>query len=148
MPNLRRLLAHNHWVTLHVFGVELQLCARCSGTVLGFIGSKILLDTTFLMTFSIPFYIGFLVSFLFFLPTIVDWTTQSLGFRQSNNRLRLTSGSLEGIGIVFLGLADVPFVSKFFILTILGLGVLSVGFFGRKVTQKNILRPQYPNALD
>ena len=148
MPNLRRLLAHNHWLTLNVFGVELQLCARCSGTVLGFIGSKILLNTTFLMNYSITFHIGFLVSLLFFLPTIVDWTTQSLGFRQSNNRLRLTTGFLDGIGIVFLGLADITFVAKFFILTISGLVVLSVGIFGRKITQKNILRPQYPNALD
>lgn len=129
-----RLLAHNHWITLHIFGRELRLCARCSGVVLGFITLKILLTILiFSMSYSILFHIGFPVSLLLALPSIVDWTTQSLGFRQSNNNLRLATGFLEGAGVALLSLTNVSTLERLLILWGTGLGVLCMGILGRRL---------------
>lgn len=132
-----KLLAHRHPITLHAFGRELHLCARCSGIVLGFLGSTSALTLlTPLVSYSMSLYIIVLISLLLAIPSIVDWITQTVGFRQSNNGLRLRVGFLEGVGVGFLGLADIPTVTKLIILTVFILIVLSIGFFGRKLMQK------------
>ena len=136
MLRLDQLLAHSHWININIFGRELHLCARCSGTVLGFIGLKTFLDTTSLIRYPISFYSCFLVSIILALATIIDWITQSLGFRQSNNNLRFFTGFLAGMGITSLGLADIPLTMKFNTVITIGLIVLSAGTFGRKLLQK------------
>lgn len=129
-----RLLAHRHWFTIHVLGRELHLCSRCSGVVLGFASLKFSL-MTLSASYAIPPHIGFLVSLLLALPSIADWTTQSLGFRQSNNGLRLATGFLEGLGVGFLSLLEIPALLRLLILTSIGLGVLCAGILGRRLVQ-------------
>ena len=132
-----QLLAHRHSITLHVFGREIYLCARCSGIVLGFLGSTTALTPlTPLARYSIPLYIIVLVALLLAIPSIVDWITQTLGFRLSNNGLRLRVGFLEGVGVGVLGLANIPTITKLIILIGFILIVLSIGFFGRRLMQK------------
>ena len=87
------------------------------------------------MSFFIPFYVGFLFSLLLTLPSIIDWTTQSLGFRQSNNGLRFATGFLEGVGVAFLGLLEISALLRLLVLAGIGLGVLCAGFFGRMLVQ-------------
>jgi len=131
------LLAHRHWVTLHAFGKELYLCARCSGVFLGFIGSKILLPILVsLISYSIPLHIGLPVSLNLALPSIVDWITQSLGFRQSNNNLRLTTGLLEGLGVGVLSLTEIPNLLKLLIAVTIALSVVCAGILGRRLMQR------------
>ncbi|MFH0897806.1 MAG: DUF2085 domain-containing protein [Candidatus Bathyarchaeota archaeon] len=131
------MLAHRHWITVNAFNRELHLCARCSGIVLGFLGLEVILTiVTPLMSYSMPTYIVFLISFLLATPSIVDWITQSLDFRQSNNGVRLKVGLLEGFGVGFLSLADVSIITKLIILAAFSLSVVSIGFLGRKLTQK------------
>jgi len=125
-----RLLAHRHWFAVPVFGRELHLCSRCSGIVLGFAGLKFSLIAVS-ASYAFPFSSGFLVSLLLALPSILDWTTQSLGFRQSSNGLRFATGFLEGVGVAFLGLLEISALLRLLVLAGIGLGVLCAGFFGR-----------------
>ena len=70
-------------------GKQFPLCARCTGTLLGFA--------------SLPFFafnivhLNFLWILLLMLPCWVDGTTQLYGWRQSNNWLRLATGLLLGV---------------------------------------------------
>ena len=106
---LWRLLAHNHWFTLNLYGYKLRLCARCSGYLLGFTVPMLFLD-------SLANPLGFLgngvqqlVCVILALPYTLDWVTQSWGFRQSSNPVRLATGILLGVDIFIfsrLGLQD------------------------------------------
>jgi uncharacterized membrane protein len=96
---LWRLLAHNHWFTLSLYGYRLRLCARCSGYLLGF-------TVPMLFSGSIAVPLGFLgsgvqqlVCVILALPYALDWVTQSWGFRQSSNPVRLATGILLGVDI-------------------------------------------------
>jgi len=98
--DLWRLLAHNHWITLDIFGRKLRLCARCSGYVSG---SLILITSHELLRF--PFFgslnarAQMFLCFILLLPSVSDWMTQSWGWRESNNGLRLLTGLLLGFGV-------------------------------------------------
>ncbi len=131
-----RILAHRHWITIRPFGRELHLCARCSGVVLGFTTSEILPQILVSsMNYSIPFHLGLSVSLVLALPSIIDWTTQSLNLRQSKNNLRLLTGFLEGLGVGVLSLTGIPALAKYLILITIGVGVLSTGVLGRRLVK-------------
>lgn len=132
-----RLLAHKHWISLNAFGRELHLCARCSGTILGGLGSQLLLPIyTILWGNSIPQYLGFLVFLLLAMPLIIDWITQSYGLRESNNGLRIVTGLLEGVGITVLILTDMQLQLKFLIVASISIGIMCIGLVGKRITQK------------
>ncbi len=135
-----RLLAHGHWFTVPLFGRELHLCSRCSGVVLGFAALKASLLALFVGYYAVPFPTGFIIALLLALPAILDWTTQSLGFRQSNNGLRFTTGFFEGVGVAFLGLLEISAPTRLLILTAIGLSVLCAGLLGRKITESSKAR--------
>ncbi|WP_326982760.1 DUF2085 domain-containing protein [Chryseobacterium sp. MYb264] len=69
---------------------QFPVCARCTGIYIGFL-------------FMIPMLwfhqIGFFVSLLLILPTLVDGLTQAYLNRESNNFLRCVTGVLAGIGM-------------------------------------------------
>lgn len=69
-------------------GKQFPLCARCTGTLAGFVT---------LPLFALKLvHLNFLWIFLLMLPAWVDGTTQLYGWRQSNNWLRLATGFLLG----------------------------------------------------
>ena len=108
-----RLLAHKHWITIWIFGSELRLCARCTGYVFGFLSLMI-----FREFFWFPFFhnvgphIQLLICYLTVMPIAYDWLTQSWGWRESNNALRLLTGSIIGVGLSLLSQIDVNFYLK------------------------------------
>ncbi|MDP1551877.1 MAG: DUF2085 domain-containing protein [Methanobacteriaceae archaeon] len=77
--------------TIYFRNKAFPLCARCTGTLIG--------------VFTLPIYhmeimspsIGLIV--LFASPAIVDAFTQLIGFRESNNKLRLITGFLLGASL-------------------------------------------------
>lgn len=77
--------------TIYFRNKPLPLCARCTGTLLG--------------VFTLPiFHWGILdpsIELIFILgaPALFDALTQFLGWRKSNNKLRLLTGFLLGMGI-------------------------------------------------
>jgi uncharacterized membrane protein len=94
-----KLLAHNHYFTLNIFGHKLRLCARCSGYLLGFITSIIYLDYLASPLGFLDLGIQQLACVLLALPYALDWITQSWGFRQSSNLVRLVTGILLSVDL-------------------------------------------------
>ena len=73
------------------FGLEKILCARCCGGLTGyFIGFALSI-----FDIMVPFYFGVAAC----IPLVIDGVTQNLGYRTSNNFLRLISGILFGLGM-------------------------------------------------
>lgn len=96
---LWRLLAHNHWFTLNLYRYKLRLCARCSGYILGFTTPLLVLDHLADPLGFLDPRVQLLACFLLALPYALDWVTQSWGFRQSSNRVRLVTGILLGVDV-------------------------------------------------
>lgn len=89
-----RLLVEHHppWLRdrclcLRLKGRHVYLCARCSGTVLGFVaGSIIVLGCPSLYSVA-----------LLALPALIDWGTQKLCLRESTNIIRVLTGFSLGL---------------------------------------------------
>jgi len=99
---LWRLVAHSHWITLHVFGRRIRLCARCTGYVVGFLvmmASRALLGMSPLSHLSPG--VQMVTCILLLVPLAVDWLTQSWGWRESSNGIRLLTGMFLGVGVAF-----------------------------------------------
>ena len=77
-------------------GYQFPLCARCTGLVIGY-----------LMGILIYFLkiINWEIAILLCIPLVIDGGSQYLKWRMSNQRLRLITGILCGIGIMVL---DIP----------------------------------------
>ena len=137
LSNLWILLAHDHWITINIGGRELRVCARCSGVLTGFtlfLGLTFLIDLWFFYVLPITYQI--LLCIILLLPAIVDWTTQKIGFRESNNRLRVFTGMFEGFSVVLLALIPIPLIQKVLIVVLVGGLTLTVGYTGRKILDK------------
>lgn len=125
-----RLFAHNHWFTIKIFGLEVRLCSRCTGYTVGYFICRIL---SFLSAFSI-FYtlettVQLALCLLLLMPFALDWTTQSWGLRDSNNRLRFLTGLILGISVSLLSFSRIPVNLRLMIYFGLGTTILISGLF-------------------
>jgi uncharacterized membrane protein len=99
---LWRLFAHQHWFTLRALGLELRLCARCSGYIVGFLSYTVLGNVAGLPSFlAFPAQYQLLICAMLTAPMAVDWLTQSWGLRESNNALRFVTGASLGAVVSF-----------------------------------------------
>ena len=97
--------------SFHYHGKPLPVCARCTGIWLGYILGVVVL---FFVNTSIW------IALLLLVPAGIDVATQYVGWRMSNNYLRLVTGILVGIAevaivfylIVFLFQAGYAFGSR------------------------------------
>lgn len=71
---------------------EVYLCARCSGTLIGLISSIWLVG--FFSSLA-----SFILMSLSPIPLLTDWVTQTLEWRKSNNKIRIITGFMLGIGL-------------------------------------------------
>ena len=74
-------------------GYQFPVCARCTGLMVGY------LLGIFVYLLEI---INWKVAIILCIPLVLDGGTQYLGWRMSNQWLRLITGILCGIGIMFL----------------------------------------------
>jgi uncharacterized membrane protein len=74
------------------------VCSRCTGFYIGAFSYFIFVYYNFVEYTSILIFIAFLM----IIPTFIDGTTQLLGFRDSNNIIRLFTGLIGGIGLAIL----------------------------------------------
>jgi uncharacterized membrane protein len=125
---LWQLFAHQHWFTLRALGLELRLCARCSGYLVGFLSFTALGGVAGLPAFrTLPFQHQLLICAILTAPTAVDWLTQSLGLRESNNALRfITGASLGAVVSLYSSITSMPnsipiFVSAMSAVAVVGL---------------------------
>lgn len=87
-----------------------------------------------LLSVAIPFQTGFITALILALPAIVDWMTQNVGLRESNNPVRIVTGFLEGVGVLLLSLTDISSLAKLLIVSAISVGVVSVGVLMRRLS--------------
>ncbi len=126
---LWRLLAHNHWVTLNLYGIELRLCARCSGYLLGLTAPLLALSHITKLSESLDFRVQLTACFLMALPYVVDWLTQSWGMRQSSNGTRLITGFFMGVDVFLFSRLNI--VSGRALFADIALFIFLVGHLGK-----------------
>ncbi len=85
---------HDPERSIPFIGLEKYLCSRCMGVLFGVILGGIL--HVFHIRIPLPYAV------LLMVPLLIDGFTQAFGLRKSNNYLRLCSGILFGMGLVFL----------------------------------------------
>lgn len=91
LPEVRFVACHRIPERSFFFhGRQLPVCARCTGMLLGYL-------TYPLFLFGMVS-VGFWWSVALNIPAYIDGTTQAVGWRESNNALRLSTGILSGIG--------------------------------------------------
>jgi len=97
------ILAHhdkhhlNRCVRVQPGNREVFLCARCTGILIGFTAHIVLLLTVLSLSASV----GDILLFLLPLSSVADWITQSLGRRESMNRIRISTGFILGLDFAY-----------------------------------------------
>ncbi len=89
-------------VQVRVGRFQQPVCARCLGQ---FISVLILLPILLLTGFNVSMPYWLVITGLCPIPAIVDWTTQTVGHRESTNWLRILTGSMYGVSVA-LGLTS------------------------------------------
>ncbi len=93
--------------TLKVRNHYFPVCARCTGIYLVMFVSLILFwNIQFRSILSI-------IGVILIVPMGIDGTTQLLGMRESNNKLRFLTGLIGGIGLVILAKSISFFIISF-----------------------------------
>lgn len=77
---------------------QFPVCARCTGFYTGLI-VFLIYNFFFKITYTPEL---FIISVLLLIPTAIDGFTQLLGYRESNNNLRFTTGFIGGIGLIII----------------------------------------------
>ncbi len=77
-----------------ISGYQFPLCARCTGILIGYLCSAVLL--------IFGYVINYLLCFLFLVPLVLDGGIQLLFNILSNNTRRFTTGIIFGIGFIHL----------------------------------------------
>jgi uncharacterized membrane protein len=125
-----RLLAHNHWITLNIFGRKLRVCARCSGYILGF-SLPFLFFKSLNIRFSLISNEWLLVCFLLAIPITLDWVTQSFGLRNSSNSVRMFTGILLGFNLYIYTLLNINMEMKKILFVTITLVIFIIGNLGK-----------------
>jgi uncharacterized membrane protein len=84
--------------TFNIRGHYFPVCARCTGFYIGAFSYFVYVYFYF-VDYILPLII---IAFLMIIPTFIDGTTQLIGFRESNNLLRFSTGLIGGIGLAIL----------------------------------------------
>ena len=84
--------------TFKIWGHYFPVCSRCTGIYIGAF-SYFLFVYFFYVQYST---ILILFAVVMVMPTFIDGLTQFLGFRESNNILRVTTGLIGGFGLGIL----------------------------------------------
>ena len=76
-----------------IHGYQFPVCARCTGIYIGYIAGIF-----FQRFLDIPIFVYFIMC----CPMVIDGITQLIGFRTSNQMLRLATGLFFGIGSIHI----------------------------------------------
>lgn len=105
------LCHHDPDRSFHLLGRQFPLCARCTGILVGYLTFPI-------FHFNI-IHPSLLLIILLMIPLIIDSSTQTMGYRESNNMLRFFTGFLAGSAqvalIVLIGKVAVGYIKGVFI---------------------------------
>jgi uncharacterized membrane protein len=109
----------------------LHICARCSALLIGIISAL------FIHLFIFPILVNpitFFGAFLLSLPAVIDWSTQTLGIRESENPMRALTGFLLGYAVGFV-LASYNIVYYLLVVILYSGYTLIFGAFAPRIIQ-------------
>jgi len=127
------LLSHSHWITINFNGKQIRLCARCFGTIMGFLTIFTLLSLIPCNTLLNPF-----LCFILAAPGIIDWLTQSWKIRKGRNDLRIITGFTNGSAVALLSFIPLPFILKLKIVFYSLILILIFGLIGKTIKKTYI----------
>lgn len=78
--------------SLHLKGVQLPVCARCTGV---FLGQMLMILATLA-----GIRMSLLLAAAFMAPVVADWSIQYAGLKESTNARRVITGLFGGVGYV------------------------------------------------
>ena len=90
-------------IILRIGRFQQPLCARCLGQ---FVSTVIITSLQLVTGLNIDMPHWLIISALCPLPSIIDWTTQTIGRRESTNWLRVLTGAIFGVSVA-LGLTSI-----------------------------------------
>ena len=90
---------YNRTFTLSFRGKEIHFCARCSGVILIFFMAVCF---ELLANLKVDPTLSLVLAIIMVIPVLIDWGTQKLGYRESRNVIRFTTGGLLGVAISLL----------------------------------------------
>jgi uncharacterized membrane protein len=160
MKALHLLLSHHEPPFMHrcwrfsIRGRSLYICARCSALLIGILLALIIQFNIFYIVLT-P--LTFLGAFVLSLPAVFDWSTQTLGLRESRNPFRALTGLLLGyaVGFVFssFNIFYMLLVAVLYSGYTLGFGAIAprlTSYLHRRKSQDNTelprLLPPHPNS--
>jgi uncharacterized membrane protein len=126
----------DHAIPVKIDGYYIFLCTRCTGTVIGIFLGLFIERILFFSGTPLSANLALTLSILLPIPGLVDWGTQKLLFRKSNDIIRIITGILLGLAmhmITFTG--DLIYVIS--VITVIYFGVFSLLYYiGTKKLRK------------
>ena len=134
---------YDRTLSLKIRGKKIHLCARCTGIMSSLLISSIIMGfLRFFLHVSLDPYLSLILAVFFLIPTLIDWSTQKLEFRESTNSIRIGLGIFLGIGMMLL-----QFTVTISVYTSIAI-VLALVFFFSVVTIQNYRINRQYNKLD
>lgn len=113
------ILARDHAIPVKVGEYNMFFCTRCSGTLIGvLIGLVIELSFQHIRGIALTPETALIVCIITPIPGLVDWGTQTLGYRKSNDVIRIITGIFLGIAIHMLSLTKTLVLEMFILLMV------------------------------
>lgn len=133
-------IQHNpdHSIKFVIKGREILACARCTGFTIGFFVGISLLSIFYLTGIHINnFILIFTISWIFVIPSILDWGSVKLSIRKGNNPIRFFVGYLQGIGYaIYLVMLPIHIIFRIITLAMYETILFSVRkYIKKKVTE-------------
>jgi hypothetical protein len=73
------------------------------------------------------------------MPLALDWITHSWELRKSNNKIRIITGFILGLGVALLRFSLATFKSKIILYVSLSLGIIILGMLGKVIRKQRTL---------
>lgn len=105
--NVKNLICHRMPERSFFYkGHQFPVCARCTGVYLS------LATIPILKYLNLSLFSLIVAAIVLIAPMAIDGTTQLLGFRESNNYLRLFTGFIGGMGTLCFAFASKMFIME------------------------------------
>ncbi len=129
-------LESDHAVPVKIGGYHIFVCTRCTGTVAGIIFGLLIERILFFSGTPISANLALILSASLPIPGLIDWGTQKLLYRKSNDTIRIITGVLLGLAMHMISFTG-EFLYIISAFTIFYFGIFSLlYYFGTKKLRK------------
>jgi uncharacterized membrane protein len=126
----------DHAISVKIDGYHIFLCTRCTGTITGILFGLLIERILFFSGTPINANLALTLSILLPIPGLVDWGSQKLLYRKSNDTIRIITGVLLGIAMHMMTFTK-SFIYIISAITVVYFGVFALlYYFGTKKLRK------------